>query len=232
MGILMGAALLFALANLVVVTVFHHHVDSEADKNHHVIHVAESSKRTQSTALYSNHDAEDRNLEPIPRPPLRSIVQGWNITGDPSWLVQFAIVGFPKSGTSTLMFHLREHPEIHMFQHERCELASNQQVLLIEDMYRQFPPSTTHQRFLRGIKCPMYLENPQLSMMNFRKFFPTTDFIVGIRHPVLWYVVFGRLLLVALVFRAVFLGLGHFSHFFLFHSNVYAVDLSSLFHQV
>ena len=144
---------------------------------------------SRRTLLNSELDdaADDRNLEPIPRPPLDSIVQGWNITGDPSWLLQFSIVGFPKSGTSTLMFHLREHPEIHMFKDERCELAYNQQVRLIEDMYRQFPRATTeHGRFVRGIKCPLDLENPQLSMKNYRTFFPKTDFIVGIRHPVLW----------------------------------------------
>lgn len=149
----------------------------------------QSARRAQSSS--SSEAAvreEDSNLEPIPRPPLSSIVNGWNITGDPSWLLQFSIIGFPKSGTSTLMFHLKNHPEIHIFKDERCELAYNQQVRLIEDMYRQFPASTKHQRFIRGIKCPLDLENPKLSMTNYRTFFPKTDFIVGIRHPVLWYV--------------------------------------------
>jgi hypothetical protein len=130
------------------------------------------------------------NLEPIPRPPLTALVDGWNITGDVSWLIQFSIIGFPKSGTSTLMFHLRDHPEIHMFPHERCELASNRQKILIEDMYRQFPPSTQpSNRFVRGIKCPMELENRQLALHNYQKFFPKTDFVVGVRHPILWYVI-------------------------------------------
>ena len=142
---------------------------------------------TPSTVAAEAHD-DDSNFEPIPRPPLNSIVQGWNITGDPSWLLQFSIVGFPKSGTSTLMFHLKSHPEIQIFKHERCELAYNQQVRLIEDMYRHFPAATEAQQYIRGIKCPLDLESPQLSMTNYRKFFPKTDFIVGIRHPVLWYV--------------------------------------------
>lgn len=145
------------------------------------------SSTSSSIAVAAVHD-DDSNLEPIPRPPLKSIVQGWNITGDPSWLLQFSIVGFPKSGTSTLMFHLKDHPEIHIFKDERCELAYNQQARLIEDMYRHFPAATETQRFVRGIKCPLDLESPQLSMTNYRKFFPKTDFIVGIRHPVLWYV--------------------------------------------
>ena len=90
------------------------------------------------------------------------------------------------------MFHLRDHPEIHMFPHERCELGANQQKILIEDMYRQFPPASTttsNHRFVRGIKCPMELESRQLALHNYQKFFPKTDFIVGIRHPILWYVI-------------------------------------------
>ena len=135
---------------------------------------------------FTPHD----NLEPIPRPPLTSLVQGWNITGDVSWLIQFSIIGFPKSGTSTLMFHLRDHPEIHMFPHERCELSYNRQKILVEDMYRQFPSSShTSSRFVRGIKCPLELENRQLALQNYQTFFPKTDFIVGIRHPILWYVI-------------------------------------------
>jgi hypothetical protein len=136
-----------------------------------------------SSITFTVHD----NLEPIPRPPLSSLVNGWNITSDVSWLIQFSIIGFPKSGTSTLMFHLRDHPEIHMFPHERCELSYNKQVHLIEDMYRQFPPATSYsKRVVRGIKCPIELENRQLALPNYQKFFPKTDFIVGIRHPILW----------------------------------------------
>jgi hypothetical protein len=142
-------------------------------------------KREIASISYTLHD----NLEPIPRPRLSSLVQGWNITRDVSWLIQFSIIGFPKSGTSTLMFHLRDHPEIHMFPHERCELSYNKQVHLIEDMYRQFPPAmNSSHRFVRGIKCPMDLENRKLALSNYQKFFLKTDFIVGIRHPILWYV--------------------------------------------
>jgi hypothetical protein len=129
------------------------------------------------------------NLEPIPRPHLSTLVQGWNITGNVSWLLQFSIVGFPKTGTSTLMFHLRDHPEIHMFPHERCELSYNQHVHLIEDMYRQFPPAVNaSRRFVKGIKCPVELESTQIALRNYQRYFPTTDFVVGIRHPIRWYV--------------------------------------------
>ena len=121
--------------------------------------------------------------EPQPRPPLESIVQGWNITGDPSWLLNFAITGFPKCGTSTLMFHLQNHPQVQIFGDERCEMCFNQHAKLIDDLYNKFPQGN----FARGIKCPMDLENTKLSGNNYIQYFPHTDFIVGIRHPVLWF---------------------------------------------
>ena len=127
------------------------------------------------------------NLEPIPRPPLESIVQGWNISGDASWLLQFSIVGFPKCGTSTLMHHLRHHPQVNIFPDERCELGSNQHARLIDDLYREFPASNATHQFTRGIKCPIDLENTRLALPNYKKVFPKTNMIVGVRHPVLWF---------------------------------------------
>jgi hypothetical protein len=121
--------------------------------------------------------------EPVPRPPLDTIIQGWNITGDPSWLLNFAILGFPKCGTSTMMHHLSNHSQIQMFNDERCEMASNQEVPLIRDWYNKLPAGD----YVRGIKCPMDLENTKLSMRNYQKVFPKTNYIVGLRHPVLWF---------------------------------------------
>jgi hypothetical protein len=113
------------------------------------------------------------------RPTLDSIVQGrWNITGDASWLIHFAIIAFPKCGTSTMMHHLSQHPQLSIFPDERCELAYNQQAKLIQDSYMYLGKDK-----LRGIKCPILLESTQLGMRNMQKYFPKTKYIVGIRHP-------------------------------------------------
>jgi len=117
--------------------------------------------------------------EPVPRPPLNTIIQGWNVTSDPSWLMNFAILGFPKCGTSTMMHSLSNHSQIQIFADERCELGSNQQVPLIKDLYNELEAGD----YVRGIKCPMALENTELSMRNFQRFFPRANYIVGIRHP-------------------------------------------------
>lgn len=127
------------------------------------------------------------NVEPQPRPPLSTIVNGYNITGDPSWLLNFAVIGFPKCGTSTLMHHLESHPEVSMFKDERCENSFNQHAVLMKDLYEKFPASNSTHQVIRGIKCPADIENTKLSMRNYRKYFYKTDFVVGIRHPVLWF---------------------------------------------
>lgn len=130
---------------------------------------------------------EDRSLElayrePRPRPPIDSLVKEYNVTGDASWLLNFAIIGFPKCGTSTLMFHLQNHPEIQIFSDERCDMAFNKQARLIRDLYNEFPEGD----YARGLKCPMDVESTKLGMPNYLQYFPQTRFLVGIRHPVLW----------------------------------------------
>lgn len=116
------------------------------------------------------------------KPPLQRYIQGWNITRNVNWLLHFAIVGFPKTGTSTLMFYLRNHSQsIFMFPDERCELAWNQHVPLLKDIYKEYQPNLQ-----MGIKCPTNLE-VDLALKNYKKFFPATKFIVGLRHPVRWF---------------------------------------------
>ena len=60
-------------------------------------------------------------------PPLSYYIQGWNITKNVNWLLDFAIVGFPKAGTSTLMLYLQQQTKsVFIFPQERCELGYNQ----------------------------------------------------------------------------------------------------------
>ncbi|GAX28530.1 hypothetical protein FisN_12Hu103 [Fistulifera solaris] len=140
-----------------------------------------------TTSYLAPSNAMERSLElvyrePRPRPPLESLVNDYNVTGDASWLLNFAIIGFPKCGTSTLMFHLQNHPEVQIFSDERCDMAFNKQARLIRDLYNEFPDGD----YARGLKCPMDVESTQLGMPNYLKYFPTTRFLIGIRHPVLW----------------------------------------------
>jgi hypothetical protein len=125
----------------------------------------------------------EKGQRPFRKPTFDSVVQGWNITGDVNWMLDFAIVGFPKTGTSTLMVYLSNQSQsISMPTKERCELGYNQHVVLLRDeMYHRYRP-----RLKLGIKCPRDLE-VDLALENYNKFFPKTKFIVGVRQPILWF---------------------------------------------
>jgi hypothetical protein len=67
-------------------------------------------------------------------------------------------------------------------QKERCEMGNGHQADLIRKIYEELPEGD----YKRGIKCPRDLEN-DFAVGNYAKFFPKTDFLVGMRHPVLWF---------------------------------------------
>ncbi|KAI2497342.1 hypothetical protein MHU86_17162 [Fragilaria crotonensis] len=115
-------------------------------------------------------------------PPVDSLLSGkYNVTGDISFLVDFAIIGFPKCGTSTMMEYLDKSPYTKVAQKERCELGTGRQAKLTRDLYKELPEGN----YKRGIKCPRDLEN-EFSMAGYNKYFPGVHLLVGIRHPVLW----------------------------------------------
>ena len=61
-------------------------------------------------------------------------------------------------------------------------MGYNQHVPLLVDLYKQY--QGPHKKM--GIKCPRDLE-VDLAMKNYHNFFPTTKFIIGLRHPILWF---------------------------------------------
>ena len=80
------------------------------------------------------------------------------------------------------MKYLHMAPQIHVFDEERCEMGYNQHVRLMESLYKDMPPGD----IIRAIKCPRDLEVP-LALQNYQTYFPKTDFMVGLRHPVEWF---------------------------------------------
>ena len=117
------------------------------------------------------------------KPRLEEYIQGWNVTKNVNWLLDFSIVGFPKTGTSTIMLYLKNQTQsISIFDDERCELGSNQHVPLLKDLYRMYQGP----QIKIGIKCPRDLE-VDLALNNYRMYFPETKFIVGVRNPIRWF---------------------------------------------
>lgn len=111
---------------------------------------------------------------------------------DVSGILDFAIIGFGKTGTTSILRNLSDLTD--SLQKEHCDLVVNDAGKLLKDMYedRERRLKQAKKRGeeledrLRGFKCPQDLSS-DYSMTNYAKYFPSTKLIVGIRHPVLWF---------------------------------------------
>jgi hypothetical protein len=125
------------------------------------------------------------------RPPLNTILNSTDpdhIIGDPGWLLDFGIVGYGKCGTSTMMYWLREHPEIQAFGQEMNEFMFRRPGRMIKKLYEDLGagPSIGDGDYLRGYKSPQDITQDHI-MGYYRQYWPQARLIIGIRHPVRWF---------------------------------------------
>lgn len=108
----------------------------------------------------------------------------FNILGDSSGIaLNFAIVGFPKTGTTFLLKLLENHPEVVMPPQEFCDIhrgTSEIRSWLNDASDLQ----TIDKKY--GIKCPTMVRNTN-AIDNLAKLSDDTRLVVGVRHPVLWF---------------------------------------------
>lgn len=115
--------------------------------------------------------------------PLSKIVDGNNkIIGDPEWLLDFAILGYGKCGTSTMMYWLKEHPEIQAFGREKGHFMARKPGLMVRQLYENLEPGP----YQRGYKAPQDVTQTHI-LDYYRAWWPNAKFILGIRHPVRWF---------------------------------------------
>ena len=133
-------------------------------------------------------------------PPISSLIDadGNVVEGaQTSRLLDFSIVGFPKTGTTSLLRHLSDLTI--SLPKEHCDLATNNTAKLVKDIYDDHAQRLHQQQIskkdntifdgnqlLRGIKCPQDISS-DWSIHNYAKHFPETKLIVGIRHPIFWF---------------------------------------------
>ena len=125
---------------------------------------------------------------PDPFPPLESLV---DLRGDDNdsvkpgadlrFLLDFAIVGFAKSGTSAISRYLRALG-VSILPEECCYLVVNKTAKLTRYLYQALPHDMREDRMPRGLKCPQDLSS-DLSLPNYERYFGQTKLIVGIRSP-------------------------------------------------
>jgi hypothetical protein len=124
---------------------------------------------------------EPRKSGPEPSaPPLETLVNGSSIIGNVSYLLDFAIVGHAKTGTTFFKNWLRSSPYVQMPENEVIALRQLKPWQLVERLHA-LPPGG-----LRGYKSPHDVADPN-ALDLIARHWPRAKLIVGLRHPVLWF---------------------------------------------
>jgi len=134
-------------------------------------------------------------------PTLESLVNNEEIVGDVQFLLDFAILGFGKCGTTSLLRTLREHTFVETLGIEANYLSKDDPVSLVRDLHALVSNTTEKkdnrrerlrkkdrydQKVLYGIKNPGDIRREQ-SLMYIQQYWPRTKIIVMVRHPMDWF---------------------------------------------
>mmetsp|Transcript_53317 Transcript_53317/g.159657 ORF Transcript_53317/g.159657 Transcript_53317/m.159657 type:complete len:236 (-) Transcript_53317:846-1553(-) len=114
------------------------------------------------------------------------VVLGEEQGADP--LIELAVVGFEKCGTSFLMDHMLSIDEVYMGgKTEHC-LSTNGLKNNFIDRYTEHLGEVTSEGFQvkRGLKCPRDLQD-KYGISNYEQYFPNIKLVISTRHPVLWF---------------------------------------------
>ena len=133
-------------------------------------------------------------------PPLSTLLNPSHtkVIGDISFLLDFAIIGFPKSGTTFLKDYINQTSQTYVHERELCIKKYSDLIDFVElyyDLHEQYNdkqggyPSmkdTSPSRIIKfGLKCPGVLYRNDLSI--YKRYFPTTKLIIGLRSPLSWF---------------------------------------------
>jgi len=103
--------------------------------------------------------------------------------------LDFAVIGFPKTGTAFLLEQLEGHSQIQMSEGEFCQVhnvtSGAERVLTwLTDISNSSDASTSNTKY--GIKCPTMVRDMS-AIENLIKISDNTRLVVGVAHPVTWF---------------------------------------------
>jgi len=171
-----------------------------------------SSSSSADSQRGSDGIDDDDDLAPYrqPLPPLKDLIdahsdpKGRKVRDgtDVSWMLDFAVIGNAKSGTTFLKNYLgHQSDEIYMDPSETCQMSNNKTAGIVKFFHKHldeegggddgttptkgaFTPDG--RRIKNGIKCPKET-GTEWGLPNYRTYFPDADFLITVRHPVLWF---------------------------------------------
>jgi hypothetical protein len=104
------------------------------------------------------------------------------IIGNVQFLLDFAIIGHPKTSTSALVHWLSKDDQIRMKNGEDHALTKGRTGQMVQNLYQ-----LEHGRqYKRGYKSPADI-NSAKALQALAQYWPQTKLIVGVRHPVNWF---------------------------------------------
>ena len=124
-----------------------------------------------------------------PRKPLNYYLQKKRLVQDDvSSLLDTAIIGFPKTGSTSLTDMLSYHPEVHMKTWENNLLQQPFRAKVVRKLIQRVHTDnlTDGGKLLTSWKNPTDIYH-KYAVPTLQEIFPSTKLIIGIRHPVLWF---------------------------------------------
>mmetsp|Transcript_4626 Transcript_4626/g.13092 ORF Transcript_4626/g.13092 Transcript_4626/m.13092 type:complete len:504 (-) Transcript_4626:1238-2749(-) len=125
-------------------------------------------------------------------PSLSSLTDGSKVHTDVSWMLDFAITGFAKCGTTWMMNYLRRNGrasgELWVNQGEVHFMRKpDGPAKMVKMMYKTHEADVAEgTKRLYGVKNPAEMEI-EGSLGRYAEYFPQTKFIISLRHPVKWF---------------------------------------------
>jgi len=154
---------------------------------------SKASKLFEHTGDYeviaNPHVVQDLSGKEDERPPLQALVdeQRSEVIGDVQFLLDFAIVGHSKTGTTAQMNWLADRDdEIRMYHHEIHSLKNGKPAELVSLLYALPAGGAAAGQYKYGYKSPNDILSGE-AMGSIRQYWPATKLIVGVRHPVKWF---------------------------------------------
>jgi hypothetical protein len=139
-------------------------------------------------------------------PPLSDLVDlsAQRVKSNVEFLLDFAIVGYPKTGTSFLLDWLAQHDQVLASTREMHDLSEGRLADFVSTLYNLPPHNEASQSssessekngtsilldtgyYKRGYKAPRDVQSPEV-MRILDRYWPDARLVVGLRHPVLWF---------------------------------------------
>jgi len=110
------------------------------------------------------------------------------VEADPPTL-SFLVAGYPKAGTTSLLYSFKRHNQTIVPSHEVCAVSSKRGFSKVQkELEEAFAASTATDVdggvvVKAGVKCPQTISSP-LGLQHLRDHAPELKLIIGLRHPV------------------------------------------------